>query len=144
MNRRNLIAISIFALVVVGIWQLRVWREAQLVRSLGGVELSEQKPESKWQMEQRVAAEAKTLFARAITNDVIGYHRTIKADEIIFANMPPSNWWATAEVEFINRLGGVQRTNLHYRFGVRWFAPYIYQINDRDYYEFLTENSKTH
>lgn len=74
------------------------------------------KPLTPEQRQERDAASAQTMLQSAITNDVVGYTRTIKLDDFIFTGTPVSNWWASATVEFVNQVGGVERTTLYYRF----------------------------
>src|SRR5258708_30492619 len=52
-----------------------------------------------------------------LTNDVVGYTRTIKIEMESWAEFP-SNTDAIATVEFVNTHGGIERTNLPYRFFV--------------------------
>jgi hypothetical protein len=49
-----------------------------------------------------------------ITNDVVGYSRTIRMD-IQRADPNPTNWTAEAVVEYVNHQGGIDRTNIPYR-----------------------------
>jgi hypothetical protein len=61
-------------------------------------------------------SEADSLVAEKVTNDLTGWRRTlsiyVKREDL----GDPSTWTATADAEFINALGGVERTNLYYRF----------------------------
>lgn len=74
------------------------------------------KPLTPEQRLERNVSEAKAAFAAAITNDVVGYHRTIKQDTFIGFGEAPARWWATATVEFVNKVGGIERTVVYYRF----------------------------
>jgi hypothetical protein len=51
----------------------------------------------------------------ACTNDVTGLRRIIRVDASTYDNNL-AKWKASATVEFINHIGGVDRTNLYYRF----------------------------
>jgi hypothetical protein len=94
------------------------------------------KPESPSQRERRQYDQANEAFARAITNDVVGYHRTID-QTIIVGYRPLSNCWATATVEFVNRLGGIERTNLNWGFKASGRSVYIRQLTAEQFAEIL-------
>ena len=49
------------------------------------------------------------------TNDIVGLHRIIKLDKNFF-DPDPAKWTAEITAEYINHIGGVDRTNLPYRF----------------------------
>lgn len=73
------------------------------------------KPESEYQRWSRQMKQADAALASAITNDVVGYTRTIEKFCATSDN-DIKKWWASATVEFVNRNGGVDRTNLYWMF----------------------------
>ncbi len=84
--------------------------------------------------EESFVYQAQPAVQRELTNDVIGYSRTIKIqidwpDLSMQTNLnwaaasSPTNWTAVATVEFVNKFGGIERTNLHYRFLVSNYYP---------------------
>lgn len=113
---RNVIALAIFALVMFGVYRFRVARENETIRSMGGYELPGRKPETQLERAARYESDARELFAAAITNDVIGYTRTIKSECWVSSATPVTNWFASATVEHINPRGGIERTTLYWRF----------------------------
>ena len=59
-------------------------------------------------------------FAKSVTNDVVGYRRTITSGLDNY-DADVGKWSAFAEVEFYNRSGGVERTNLRFVFEPHFF-----------------------
>lgn len=72
--------------------------------------------ESAAQERRRLAVEAEADFYTALTNDIVGLHRVIRSQTSLY-DQDIKAWRAEATVEFINAVGGVQRTNVHYVFG---------------------------
>lgn len=95
-------------------------------------------PETLLQRDIRQRKQAEQAFASAITNDVVGWHRTIDSHALIGSG-PISDWWAEATVEFVNKIGGIERTT------IRWgFKPgfdksvYAYPLTSEQFAEKLT------
>ena len=63
----------------------------------------------------RLRAEGERELLKACTNDVVGLHRVIRTS-LDNSDNNPFKWTAHAEVEFVNRFGGIERTNLLFRF----------------------------
>lgn len=64
-------------------------------------------------------AESYNVLADACTNSVIGFRRIMDSQSIFVDthnSQYPSNWTAHANVEYINKVGGVDVTNLPIRF----------------------------
>jgi len=60
--------------------------------------------------------EAELEFLSLYTNGVVGYQRTIRTRVSLHGHY--SQWRAESEVEFINAIGGIERTNLPFDFSV--------------------------
>ena len=74
---------------------------------------SESPTERGWRWEQ----EAPAAVAAACSN-YVGFRRLMNAHYVDTHNSPnPAKWTSTADVEFINKVGGVEVTNLPIRFG---------------------------
>lgn len=69
--------------------------------------------ESDSQQRRRWRAEAEVSFNSRI-KEVVGWRRTMKTSTDFYDPQYPK-WRATAQVEFINPLGGVEVTNLHFK-----------------------------
>lgn len=72
--------------------------------------------ESAAQERRRLAVEAEGDFHTALTNDIVGLHRVIRAQTSLY-DQDIKAWRAEATVEYVNVVGGIQRTNVHYAFG---------------------------
>lgn len=73
------------------------------------------KPETDSQRWRRQQQQGEAAFAKSITNDVVGYSRTIETYRDI-SNDDVGKWWGHATVEYLNPMGGIQRTNLYWKF----------------------------
>jgi hypothetical protein len=125
----------LICLAVIGLagWIYKYKYDEQ-VKSMGGFNIPElHKPETPAQRDERNQIEAKAIFASAITNDVVGWHRTIKQDCWIGYGTSPNTWWATATVEFVNKVGGIERTQIYYRFKPSFGDVQLIRL-DRDEY----------
>jgi len=79
--------------------------------------LNQPRPPAEYERRERQRELARMDFERSYTNAVIGYRRTLNT--FIFDSEDHySKWEANAEVEFINARGGVERTNVWFRFRV--------------------------
>ena len=74
------------------------------------------KPETEWQQKTRLQAESEGEMLKECTNVIVGLNRIIRAS-VTAADENPYKWTGEATVEFVNRVGGVERTNLVFRFG---------------------------
>jgi hypothetical protein len=66
---------------------------------------------------RRLRSEANRQFEREYQKAVVGYQRTVALHPSLGSERW-SEWSAEAEVEFINKVGGVERTNLCFKFSV--------------------------
>jgi hypothetical protein len=66
----------------------------------------------------RFRRDAHTDLLAQCTNQIVGLSRIIKM-EFDDSDKQPSNWTAVASAEFVNRIGGVERTNLPFVFEKR-------------------------
>src|SRR5262245_41181523 len=57
---------------------------------------------------------AERLIQKEVTNDIVGYYRTVNI-YVKHQTDYPSNWIAEARVEYYTKRGGVDRTNVYYR-----------------------------
>src|SRR6478609_65521 len=119
MKPRNIIALVIGIVVVVGVWQFFSRREAPPVKDPGEKLPPARPAETQAEREARWSREAKTAFAAAITNDLPGYKRTIRIEDTIVTNKPVSNWTANAAVEYVDKNGSFARTTLFWKFEIR-------------------------
>lgn len=117
MKPRNIIALVLFIVVMVGVWQFRPWRETPAVKAPGGSKPPDVRPpETQSERQERWSREARTAFAAAITNDVPGHKRTIRTEDNIVSSKPVSNWSANAVVEYVDKNGNFGRTTLFWKF----------------------------
>jgi hypothetical protein len=76
---------------------------------------AQEKESARW---ERMQAEAERSLLVACTNDLVGLNRIVYK----FVNdgaENPTNWTADITAEYVNHIGGVDRTNLSFVFGVR-------------------------
>jgi len=73
------------------------------------------KPETELQLKVRLQSEAELEMLKESTNVIVGLNRIIRTS---VANSDDSRYkWAGAVVaEFVNRVGGVERTNIYFKF----------------------------
>lgn len=73
----------------------------------------------------RLAEQAKQQMMIEITNEMVGLNRVLDAyvDDLTTNNIVDemkhpdlANWVGSAKVEYVNHLGGIDRTNLYFRF----------------------------
>jgi hypothetical protein len=74
------------------------------------------KPETEWQQKARLQSESESEMLKECTNVVIGLNRIIRTS-VVNTDDNPYKWAGDVTVEFINRVGGIERTNLEFRFG---------------------------
>lgn len=97
---------------------------------------SEPPVETRYQYWRRMRESAKVSFAAAVTNSVVGWHRTIEADCMCFDDSPQT-WYGSAVVEFQNRVGGIERTNLYFGFGNGAGSIYAHPVPQQKFLEIL-------
>jgi hypothetical protein len=90
-------------LVIAGFFGFRSWQEAH-----NGYESYAHKL-------ARYRAGAEQAVRAACTNEVTGLHQFISMDVSTY-DQNVKRWTATATVEFVNHLGGIDRTNLEFQF----------------------------
>lgn len=74
------------------------------------------KPETELQQMARLQSESEGEMLKECTNVIIGLSRIIHSS-VTIADEDPYKWSGKATVEFVNRVGGIERTNLCFRFG---------------------------
>lgn len=91
---------------------------------------------------EQLQSDTKTNGVLAIlkdcSNNVIGLSRIVKTD-LDYSGSNPTNWWGMATVEFVNKVGGIERKDVWYIFqviqnssgGVRS----VYPIEDPDRFD---------
>jgi hypothetical protein len=110
------ILIALGIVLVAGISRFREWQDENPAAD---------NYERPYERHLRMQEQAKAAFERAITNDVIGYQRTI---EKFCSNSDDdfNRWWGEAKIDYVNRVGGVERTNIYYRFKAAGRDMYAY------------------
>jgi hypothetical protein len=73
------------------------------------------KPETEWQQKHRFQSEAEAEMLKESTNAVVGLTRVIRSS-VLDAEDNPQLWSGSVTAEFVNRLGGIERTNVTFRF----------------------------
>jgi DNA-directed RNA polymerase subunit RPC12/RpoP len=74
------------------------------------------KPESELQQQARLRSEAEGEMLKECTNVVVGLTRIIRASSVTAAD-DPYRWSGDVVAEFINHVGGIDRTNIFFKFG---------------------------
>lgn len=74
------------------------------------------KPESEWQQITRLQSEAPVEMLKECTNVVVGLTRIIRSG-IVTSEENPYRWSGEVVAEFINHVGGIDRTNVYFKFG---------------------------
>jgi hypothetical protein len=74
------------------------------------------KPETELQQKARLQSESEVEMLKECTNVVVGLNRIIRSS-IINADDNSYKWAGDMTVEFVNRVGGVERTNVFFKFG---------------------------
>lgn len=74
------------------------------------------KPETEWQQNSRLQSEAETEMLKESTNVIVGLTRIIRTS-LANADDNPYKWTGDVTVEFVNKVGGIERTNVLFKFG---------------------------
>jgi hypothetical protein len=74
------------------------------------------KPETEGQQKARLQSEADGEMLKECTNVIVGLNRVIHSS-VVDADDNPYKWGGDATVEYVNRVGGIERTNLFFKFG---------------------------
>jgi hypothetical protein len=74
------------------------------------------KPETELQTRARLQSESEGEMLKECTNVIIGLTRIIHSS-VTIADDNPYRWTGRATVEYVNRVGGIERTNLFFKFG---------------------------
>ena len=75
----------------------------------------EQKPEAHYKRMERFKSEAEVALAMECTNQIVGLSRIIEK-HIADSDDDPDKWTASVTAEFVNHLGGIDRTNVPFTF----------------------------
>jgi predicted RNA-binding Zn-ribbon protein involved in translation (DUF1610 family) len=73
------------------------------------------KPESEWQQKSRWQSEAALEMLKECTNVIVGLSRIIH-QSVLDADDNPQQWSGAITAEYINHMGGIERTNVQFRF----------------------------
>lgn len=73
------------------------------------------KPENEWQQKQRFQAEAQLEMLKECTNVIVGLNRIIHTS-ILDADDNSQLWSGTIVAEYVNHMGGIERTNVPFKF----------------------------
>jgi len=95
--------------VLFGIWQ---W--AGLRRRNAGMERNEPKYISPLERVDNWREMAQPAIMSECSN-VVGFSRVVKAYVTDWTSDNPTNWTGAAELEFVNKVGGIERTNLRFK-----------------------------
>jgi hypothetical protein len=74
------------------------------------------KPETESQQKTRLQAEAEGEMLKECTNVVVGLSRIIRT-LVVKADDNPYRWAGDVTTEYVNRVGGIERTNVFFKFG---------------------------
>lgn len=74
------------------------------------------KPETELQQKSRLQSEAEGEMLKECTNVVVGLTRIIRSS-VWDADDNPYKWAGDITAEYVNRVGGVERTNIFFKFG---------------------------
>jgi hypothetical protein len=74
------------------------------------------KPETELQQKARLQSEAEGEMLKECTNVVVGLTRIIRTSAVT-AEDNPYKWSGDVVAEFINHVGGIDRTNIFFKFG---------------------------
>lgn len=113
---KNIVAFIVCALVVfasIWFWHLRVNTAASAVSEVSMATTGDD--ESYASKLARYRAGAESAARAACTNEVTGLRGIISLD-VQTSDDNFMNWTASATVEYINQIGGVDRTNLDFKF----------------------------
>jgi hypothetical protein len=100
---KNPVFISLIVLVLVGFFGIKIWQ-----REGNGYESYAHKL-------TRYRAGAEQAVRVACTNEVTGLRQFIRLDVSTYGQNV-KEWKATATVEYVNHVGGIDRTNLEFEF----------------------------
>jgi hypothetical protein len=64
---------------------------------------------------RRLQSEAQALVLPQCTNVIVGFNRII-TEEVVLRDPDPNQWSAQVTAEFVNRVGGIERTNVPFAF----------------------------
>jgi hypothetical protein len=101
------LVLAILLVVVVGgpiFW----WRSSQYSQV--------PKPETELQQQARLQSESEGEMLKECTNVIIGLTRIIHSS-VTMSDDIPYKWTGRVTLEYINRVGGIERTNLFFKFG---------------------------
>jgi hypothetical protein len=73
------------------------------------------KPETELQQNARLRSEAEGEMLKECTNVVVGLTRIIRAS-VVTSEEDPYKWSGDVVTEFVNHVGGIDRTNIFFRF----------------------------
>jgi hypothetical protein len=73
------------------------------------------KPETEGEQKSRLQAEAEVEMLKESTNAIVGLNRIIHLS-VANSNDNPYKWSGAVTAEFVNRVGGVERTNINFKF----------------------------
>jgi DNA-directed RNA polymerase subunit RPC12/RpoP len=74
------------------------------------------KPETELQLTSRLQSEAELEMLKESTNVIVGLNRIIRVS-VSNRDENPYRWAGEVVAEFVNRVGGVERTNIFFKFG---------------------------
>src|SRR5690348_6450980 len=74
------------------------------------------RPETELQQRARLQSESEGEMLQECTNVIVGLNRIIRSS-VTMNDADPYKWMGHVTVEFVNRVGGIERTNLFFKFG---------------------------
>lgn len=93
--------------------------------------------ESQEQKTDRWHDEAQKEMLKEATNQVSGISRIIFAD-VENRYDAPVKWYGRITLDYINHVGGIDRTNLYFKIGFAG-GPYVLEDYERQYHEAVTK-----
>ena len=122
-HSKNILGVAITVLIVASAIWFYHYRENTMTKALGGTELPDlSKP-------IRPAESAEREIRERLTNDIVRLNRIVSLD-IQHTDPEPTNWTAEAVVEYVNRAGGIDRTNLPYK----CYQPHLWYVDTEKLY----------
>lgn len=74
------------------------------------------RPETELQQKVRLQSESELEMLKECTNVIVGLNRIIHYS-VADTDDDPYKWTGAATIEFVNRVGGIERSNLFFKFG---------------------------
>jgi hypothetical protein len=114
--RQALPSLALFAVLVVAVWGFVAYSQHKAEKERREWDALVHPPKEPYEATaKRYHAEGKQVWQEAYQKEVVGFHRLVDG---YFDDMgdSPQKWKASATVEFVNKVGGIEHTNMHFTF----------------------------